>query len=39
MSQGDFKSYWSENYSKLIGSINYKPSDSETDPDSIVVRK
>lgn len=39
MSQGDFKSYWSENYSKLIGSINYKPSDSETDPDSIVDSK
>lgn len=39
MSQGDFKSYWSENYSKLIGSINYKPSNSETDPDSIVDSK
>ena len=39
LSQGDFKSYWSENYEKIIADINYSPADSETKDDSVVIAK
>lgn len=39
LSQGDFKSYWSENYEKIVSSINYKPWDSETNADALVDSK